>query len=49
MDIAIKLQQAVELPTPQTVFGSAPLELKSDAVGRTFTGEAEVDVTSAIA
>ncbi|KAH7357419.1 hypothetical protein BKA66DRAFT_245416 [Pyrenochaeta sp. MPI-SDFR-AT-0127] len=45
----ISLQQTVELPNQQTVFGSAALELKSDAVGRTFKGEAKVDVTSAIA
>ncbi|CAO2649623.1 Nn.00g070080.m01.CDS01 [Neocucurbitaria sp. VM-36] len=45
----IKLQQTVELPTPQTVFGSAPLTLKATGVGRTYTGEAVVDVTEAIA
>lgn len=47
--VAIKLQQVVDEPSKQTVFGNASLTLKSDAVGRTFTGETTVDVTSAIA
>ena len=46
--IAISLQQSVELPTPQTVYGSAALEL-AYASGKTYTGSAVVDVTSAIA
>ncbi|KAF2823806.1 hypothetical protein CC86DRAFT_408827 [Ophiobolus disseminans] len=46
----IKLQQNIELPTAQTVFGEGSLELKiSDSVGRTRSGEAVVEVTSAIA
>lgn len=44
----ISLQQSVELPTAQTVYGSAPLEL-AYASGKTYTGSAVVDVTSAIA
>ncbi len=47
---AISLNQVVQEPSPDTtVFGSAPLTLKPNAVGRTFTGEVTVEVTSATA
>ena len=48
--VAIKLQQNVELPTKETVFGNAPLTLTaSGTIGRSFKGNATVEVTSAIA
>lgn len=47
--LAIKLQQNVELPTQQTVFGEGELTTTPDMVGRTFKGEAVVEVSSAIA
>ena len=47
---AVTVQQNVELPTKQTVFGNAPLTLTADdAAGRTSKGDVIVDVTSAIA
>ncbi|KAF9695280.1 hypothetical protein EKO04_007009 [Ascochyta lentis] len=46
----VSLSQVVQKPSAgTTVFGSAPLTLKSDAVGRTFSGEATVEVTEATA
>ncbi|KAJ4341556.1 hypothetical protein N0V95_007174 [Ascochyta clinopodiicola] len=42
-------QVVLEKGVNTTVSGSAPLTLKSDAVGRTFTGEATVEATEATA
>lgn len=48
--VAVKVQQNIDLPTKQTVFGSAPLNaVVSGPDGRTFKGNAIVQVTSATA
>ena len=48
--IAVSLSQVVQKPSANTtVFGSAPLTLTSDSVGRTYSGEATVEVTTATA
>lgn len=48
--VAVSLSQVVQKPSANTtVFGSAPLTLTSDSVGRTYSGEATVEVTTATA
>lgn len=46
----VAIQQIVQEPSPNTtLFGNGTLELKSDAVGRVYTGEATIEVSAATA